>query len=85
MLWCKGTGHFASKCKVNLEEQAKKEKGNSKKPAATQGKAYWVFLSSPTKDDEEWYVDSCASNHITTKNEACRTKDVFRQKRNHSK
>lgn len=68
---CKGIGHYATKCRTRLVEQASSGDYSVKKVTPNQRKAYWAFLTKGTgkTSSQDWYVDSCASQHMTTKNE----------------
>lgn len=68
---CKGIGHYATKCKTKLDEQASSSNQGAKKTTPNEKKAYWAFLTKGTEEtsNKDWYVDSCASQHMTMNNE----------------
>ncbi|KAG5878055.1 hypothetical protein JTB14_021208 [Gonioctena quinquepunctata] len=60
---CEQTGHFRSQCPLNTSGD--NNNGNSKKKE-NQNAFSIVFLSTDF-DDSDWYIDSAASYHVTSK------------------
>ncbi|XP_046814136.1 uncharacterized protein LOC124422138 [Vespa crabro] len=57
---------------LSLTEQPNTSEQNEKKTVPTQSKTYWAFLSLMGTNGGNWYVDSCASNHISAVDEGLR-------------
>lgn len=55
---CKQKGHFQNKCPNNIEQTKKKENKTN---------AFSVIFLNGDFDNDDWYIDSAASNHVTSK------------------
>lgn len=56
---CKQTGHYQNKCPSNLQQNKKKTQTNTN--------AFSVVFLNGIFDKGDWYMDSAASNHITSR------------------
>lgn len=68
-LKCKKIGYYANKCKEKPKEEKPTQKGPEEKQASNKNKAYYAFISAGRPSDRNWYVDSCASTHVTAHDE----------------
>lgn len=56
---CNKIGHFANQCR-NKRARPNKSNGGSKSRAF-----YTVYATGASKSQENWYIDSCSTNHFT--------------------